>query len=218
VKDTMAGPYEVESKWTISRHDYDQLIGQCSLVKRVEQLNVYFDERWTLADAGATCRIRFSRNESPTFTLKVPVSWDSTGTRRSIEIESPARAAFTHFSLFLTTFDFEDFAPEVRRALQPLRISKLRRVGRMRNVRQVLLLPSGRSFELDSFTLPGGERGYEVEIEEDDDLVRAAIVSEICEIIPSALPSRVSKFQRFTEAARRRRESSDSTPKALRPS
>lgn len=199
----MSQPVEVESKWTISRFDYDHLIGQCSVVNRVEQLNVYFDEQWALAEAGATCRIRFLPGESPTFALKVPVSWDSDGTRRSIEIESPAHAAFSQFSLFLMAFEFEHFMPEVRRALQPLHVSTLRRVGRMRNVRQILRLPSGKTFELDSFTLPGGEIGYEAEVEEIDDLLRSMIVSEIRKITPSALPSRLSKFQRFTEAARR---------------
>ncbi len=199
----MAHSFEVESKWTISRHGYDRLISLCSLVRRIDQLNVYFDDEWALADAGATCRVRFASHEPPTFTLKVPVFWGADGTRRAIEIESPAHAAVMQFSFFLKTFEIGQFRPEVKRALRPLNVSTLRRVGRMRNVRQVLILPSGGTFDLDSYTLPGGELGFEVEVEEENDFKRAAIVTEICDLIPGALPSNVSKFQRFTEAARR---------------
>src|SRR4051794_11780822 len=128
---------EIESKLTITRPDYEQLLESCLVVRRIDQLNVYFDEHWTLADAGATCRIRCAPDESPTFTLKVPLSWDKDGTRRSIEIESPAHAAYSHFSLFLREIDSHHFAPEVRGVLQQLNVSTLRRVGCMRNVRQI---------------------------------------------------------------------------------
>jgi uncharacterized protein YjbK len=199
----MAKAQEVESKLTISRPDHDQLLKKCHVVKRIDQLNVYFDEQWTLADAGATCRVRCASDESPTFTLKVPLAWEEDGTRRSIEIEAPVHAACAQFSLFLMALDSEHFAPEVKGVLRQLNVSTLRRVGRMRNIRQVLRLPSGKTFELDSFSLPDGEHCFEVEVEEENDLKRRAIVSEILKLIPEAHPSQVSKFQRFTEAARR---------------
>lgn len=194
---------EVESKWTISQRGYYQLMSWCSHVKSIDQLNVYFDEQWTLADAGATCRIRCAPHLRPMFTLKLPVSWDKGGTRRSIEIESPVQVAFTNFSLFVLAFNSAHLNSEVRNALHQLNVSTLRRVGRMRNIRHVLALPSGDHFELDKFTLPGREVVYEVEIEDVDDDRRASIVSAICDLDPSAFPSRLSKFQRFTEAARR---------------
>src|SRR5687768_10053837 len=101
---------EVESKWTISRVDFEKLLDRCHVLERIDQLNVYFDEHWALANAGATCRVRCAPNELPAFTLKIPVSWASDGTRRAIEIESPARVACAQFSLFSMEFDCDNFS------------------------------------------------------------------------------------------------------------
>lgn len=204
----MIGSYEVESKWTIFRNDFDRLLDRCVILRRIDQLNVYFDnDQWILANAGATCRVRCAPRDRAMFTLKFPVSREADGARRSIEIESPAHAAFTqHFSLYWMFLDFSLLNSELRRALPPMNIPVLRRVGRMRNIRHVLRLPSGGTFELDRFTLPGGEIAFEIEVEECDLKKRAAIVSEVCDLIPDAVPSHLSKFQRFREAVRRHRD------------
>lgn len=201
----MIGAYEVESKWSIIKGDFDRLLSRCVVLRRFDQLNVYFDNDWVLANAGATCRVRFVPQGGVTFTLKIPVLWESDGARRSIEIESPAHSAFQRgFQVCRTELNFSLLNPELRSALSPLNVSVLRRVGWMRNSRHVIRLPSGWVVELDRFTLPGGEAGFEIEIEEEGLEKRAAILSELRSLVPAAVPSNLSKFQRFSEAVKRR--------------
>lgn len=196
---------EVESKWSISSSGFDLLLATFRTLRSIDQLNIYFDQSWVLARAGATCRLRLAPQEWGMFTLKLPGSWTKDGTRKAVELEMPAYEVFAgDFSLYRAEIDRMQLVPEVRDALQPLNVSRLARVGCMRNTRHVLELPSGGTFELDRFSLPGGAVGYEVEVEEADDDLRAAVVASIRQLVPTATPSGVSKFQRFTEAAQRR--------------
>lgn len=202
----MIAQCEVESKWLISSKGFDALKSSCLTLRRIDQLNIYFDQSWILARAGATCRLRLAHQEFGLFTLKLPGVWDPDGTRRAIELEMPAHSVFVGgFSLYRSEIDRVRLAPEIRDALQRLNVSRLARVGRMRNTRHVLELPSGGVFELDQFSLPGGEVCFEVEVEEANDEARAAIVAAIRQFDPTARPSSFSKFQRFTEAAQRRK-------------
>lgn len=193
---------EVESKWLISSKGFDALKSSCLTLRRTDQLNIYFDQSWILARAGATCRLRLARQQVGLFMLKLPGVWGTDGTRKAIELEMSANAVCVGgLSLYQSEIDGALLAGEIRDALQQLNVSRLARVGRMRNTRHVLQLPSGGIFELDRFSLPGGEICYEVEVEEANDEVRGATVGAIRQFDPTARPSSTSKFQRFTEAA-----------------
>jgi uncharacterized protein YjbK len=206
----MAAQSEIESKWTLSRDGFDVLLSRCHVVRCMDQLNVYFDHRWTLASIGATCRLRLVPHEAVVFTLKVPVKWGDDGTRESMEFEMPAHSAFDRqFSLFVSSFERARLTAPVREVLERFHVEYLRRVGWMRNTRRVLQLNSGEQFELDAFCLPGGEWCYEVEVEERDCERRSSLVTSIRRWVPTAFPSTASKFERFTAAARRRSSSTD---------
>jgi uncharacterized protein YjbK len=200
---------EVEAKWTMGRADFDRLLLNCRTLRRVEQLNVYFDYHWALAKVGATCRLRFAPRAAAIFTLKIPVAWVAEGTRTAMELEMPATAALgPGASVLWRTFDGGALTTSVRDALRSLNVSRLQRVGWMRNTRHVLQLPAGGLFELDRFCLPGGGVSYEAEVEESDPLARDSIVEAIRNVVPTARPSQLSKFQRFKEAAQRLARSS----------
>lgn len=198
----MSGHQEVESKFLVSEDDYSRLVSACRVQHTFDQVNAYFDSEWQLASFGATCRIRFLPGTEPLFTLKLPRGFTSDGAKRSLELELPLSSAFEsqrlHFPLRLTP---HQLASGVQKALNETGISELCRVGWMRNVRRELSCMWG-SFELDSFRLPDGRRMYEVEIEQTDDRVRSALVAFVREVAPSAEVSRLSKFQRFTQALR----------------
>lgn len=204
----MTAQREVESKWALTAAGFEALVSSCREIRAVDQLNIYFDDSWALARAGATCRLRLAPCQVGVFTLKLPGTWTTDGTRSAREIEMPVPDVFVaHYSLFRVEIDRSSLAPEFSDALRPLNVSRLARVGRMRNRRRLMQLPSGASFELDRFSLPGGEVGYEVEVEEPDDRLRSEVVALIRGLVPSARPSTTSKFQRFTEAAQRLRSS-----------
>lgn len=194
---------EIESKWTISRAGFDQLLLHCDVVSCTEQLNIYFDHCWALAGVGATCRFRLAPREAAVFTLKVPVTWRNDSTRESVEIEMPATSAFNHrFSTLVRAFEHEQLARSIRDQLERLHVHRLQRVGWIRNTRRVLRLSSGEAFELDAFRLPGGERCYEVEIEEENEGRRSVLIAAVRSLVPTASPSRVSKSQRLAEVRR----------------
>lgn len=198
---------EVEAKWSVSERGFNLLLRNFQLMGCTEQLNVYFDENAILARTGATCRFRFEPQKNMMFTLKLPGIWSKDGTRTAFEIEMPANDAFMgNLSVFGLAFDVTALKSDIRQPLQALNVSRLCRVGRMRNSRHTLQLPSGGVFELDSFSLPGGDIRYEVEVEQPDAMERKVVVETVRQIVPDAIPSNQSKFQRFSDAVARRSE------------
>src|SRR5689334_13004008 len=65
---------EVESKFELSAEGFERLKNRGAIGRCEDQLNVYYDAQWTLADHAATLRIRFHRGSDPLLTLKIPVS------------------------------------------------------------------------------------------------------------------------------------------------
>ena len=196
----MSAQTETEAKFLVSAEDYTRLMSLCRVERTLDQVNAYFDSGLQLARFGATCRIRFLPNAEPLFTLKLPRGTTSDGARRSLELELPLSSAFeSASSRFPIRLSPTQLVSAIQTALYDLGISELNRIGRMRNLRRELRCEWG-SFELDTFRLPDGRRMYEVEIEEANESVRAQLVAFVRERAPTAEVSRLSKFQRFTQA------------------
>ena len=198
----MSKVLEVESKWILSREDYDALLASCRILKTVDQLNIYFDDNWSLAQIGATCRIRLAPGEQQ-FTLKFPAARMKENARSSWEINLDLREVFDCKIGIVHHVDVSSLPRSATEALTALDVSHLDRVGRMRNKRRVVEWPGVGRFELDSFCLPGNEWMFEAEIETEDDDLRRALIAAVRRVAPNAKPSEKSKFQRFREAAER---------------
>lgn len=190
---------ERETKFELTPHDYSVLLAAGRLSNEVRQRNVYFDRGWRLATLAATCRIRQSDDGSSVLTLKLPVY--RTGRARVMtEYELPLSSEAC-FARLRPEIDVEREMPlEMASALMMLGVSRLLRVGEVRNKRTVLEVPGVGEIELDELTLPNGQVVYEVEIEGHDLQVEEALVSWVLQRARSATPSAVSKFQRFRTA------------------
>lgn len=187
---------EVETKLELDADGYRRVLESGEAKGCVEQLNVYYDRDWTLADAGAGLRVRYETGAAPVLTLKLPVrgragpramrEWDlSRGEAR----RSAPRALELRRDL-----------PEALRApLLQLGIERLLRVGWSRNLRWRVRLDEG-VVELDRLRLPDGSVVHEVEVEEEDPARHTALVERLREIVPSVRPSDLGKFERFRRA------------------
>ena len=83
---------------------------------------------------------------------------------------------------------------------QALGITRVRRLGWMRNRRTVIELGSLGTVELDRTLLPNGRIHHEVEIEHPADEQHQALVGAVRALAPSAEFSRTGKFSRFMGA------------------
>jgi uncharacterized protein YjbK len=192
---------ERETKLVLDAADFQRLLTLCTVRKCTDQLNVYYDHRGMLARAGATCRIRLARGAPATMTLKLPGQWS--GTRRDapeIEAELDARPSR---STPLRRMDPGDTPAEVAACLERLGVPHLERLGWLRNSRWHVSL-QGLDFELDRAALPDGSTLFEVEIESDDAHRHERVVQLLAGLVPSARPSKTSKFERFSATIRRR--------------
>lgn len=194
-------PEEVETKWTLTQREHDDLLLQSQVVAVTPQLNIYFDQDWLLADLGGTCRFRLTPGCLPEFTLKVPKSWDDEGTRTASELEKTLLEVFGSWSYHRRYFEIQEVQPEVQQMLRQLNLTILYLKGRMRNLRRTLQRKEG-CFDLDRFRLPGGLVGYELEVEEPNAVIRRQLITTLRELVPNAKPSKKSKFQRFVEAVK----------------
>jgi uncharacterized protein YjbK len=192
---------EVETKLELTGEAFQKLLSACRLLKQVEQLNVYYDFEDRLADHAATLRVRYQRCSTPRMTLKIPI--ESTGGRRTaVEIEEEATRSIPARCMSVS----RDLAPSFTEVLLDFGISKVERLGAMRNRRITARLPRGSEIELDRVELPDGSLFFEVEVENDDPAAHDRAMAEISDLITYSF-SEVSKFQRFLWATGRARAS-----------
>jgi hypothetical protein len=193
---------EVETKLEVDARGFHTIRTAGKVVACVEQLNVYYDHSWTLADRAATFRVRFSASKAPCVTFKVPKNWVS-GRRISKEVDmglgSLAGSGANRFTL-PRRIEVRTLPAEFSSDLLSLGVTHLLRVGWVRNTRYVLQLQGAGIVELDCLKLPGGDAFFEVEIEEENVALHQALVDRIHALVPVAKYSHMSKFERFRAA------------------
>ena len=208
---------ETETKLELCETDYLTLSHAGEIRKSTEQLNVYYDWEWVLANSGCTFRVRFSLAGAPIVTLKTPLSRHE-ATRTATEIEQVASELFGPRPARYSppTLLVDRLPGDYASTLQAMGVSQLRRVGWTRNRRMVLSAGEHGSFELDRLELPGGGVVFEVEIEHPNGY-SDSLVEFVRQRAPSAKPSVRSKFERFCDASRAadRSRSSDATLSVL---
>lgn len=195
---------EVESKFELSVDEFQSLL-KCGVVaRRDEQLNVYYDANWSLAEQSSTFRIRFHKGSAPVLTLKTPVArHGARRTMREIEFEVGPHSQLPLKSARPKMFCVADDLPEdISHDLLSLGIDHLTRVGWVRNIRLTVFFAGAGSIELDTLHLPDGSTVHEAEVDTDDAVQHAALAALICRCVPTARPSSISKFQRFRRATR----------------
>jgi uncharacterized protein YjbK len=196
---------ERETKLQVSGDDFQRLRSAGRIQGVADQLNVYYDSSDRLSRSCSTFRVRFSPGHPPLVTLKLPHN-EQEGIRESIEIEDIARRPIFKGSVRGRCLVVESDLPyPVAATLRELGIEELRRVGWMRNTRWVITLPEDPTpIELDETHLPDGTVLYEAEIEGGDREHHIRLVQHIRKVATSAVPSSMSKFQRFVFALRRK--------------
>lgn len=190
---------EKEAKLTVSPEDYDRIRERGVVLECREQLNVYYHDPARLHQGLGYLRVRFEAGRQPVATLKIPVAWDG-AVRRMVEIEEALRELgpplYPRPPRELQVRD--DLPKEMGGHFLNLEITRLRRLGWMRNLRCVVDVGKGE-VELDRTRLPDGTLHFEVEIETPDDELQITLARIIRDWAPSATPSQIGKFSRFLE-------------------
>lgn len=183
---------EIESKFELTAEEFERLRTTGRVMGCDRQLNVYYDLDNKLADAAITLRVRFRRNAPPRLTLKIPMEKD--GARRSaLEIEAEYGRRLPRRQFVVDS----ELPGEFAAALGARGIEEVRRLGWMRTTRWLVDLSDGVEVELDRVDLPGGRVFFEVEVEEPEEQEHRKAVDVIRQRAAGAVPSRVSKFERF---------------------
>lgn len=188
---------EIESKVELSEQDYEHLLARGIVHRCIHQLNVYYDSDDRLSREAITLRVRYSLQEKPRLTLKIPTARDEEQ-RQALEIEAdygnwlPSRVVRVEGELPSAFHSF----------LLARGINSLRRVGWMRTVRQEVQLPTGGKVELDRVSLPGGAMFFEAEIEDAQADGHRRTVQALIDMIGVIKPSMRSKYERFLQASR----------------
>jgi len=195
-------PFETETKLELDANGAERVLALGVVERRIDQLNVYYDDHWRLSGRGITVRIRFVRGERPVLTAKILEAWE--GHRRTMqEIEvslagglgSGARSA-------PRSIDVEtDLPADIAAAIRAAGCRQLQRVGWVRNHRTVVALPGAGRVEVDRLRLPDGTTIYEAEIETPDHAVSDRAIAMIRRAVPSATLSRMGKYERFARTA-----------------
>jgi uncharacterized protein YjbK len=193
---------EVETKFELTAAGFERLKSAGSVSRCEEQLNVYYDAEWRLADISSTLRIRFFDASAPILTLKIPVAENGDQrVMREFEVALRPHELRLGRSCHPPRIDVEHELPqEFGEWLLVLGVKQVERMGWVRNTRVVLNVQSVGQLELDRLELPDGTVIYEAEIESRDDCVHERLARFVCRYAPDAKPSRVSKFQRFRKA------------------
>lgn len=194
---------EVESKFELSAEGFECLKHLGRIHQREDQLNVYYDAQWLLADNSVTLRIRFIRGGDPLLTLKIPVSHAGyQRVMREFELRLPAHSAAPFHSPRPISIDIDRDLPEQwRKHLLGLQVRQVYRVGWVRNTRLLLSIDALGQLELDRLELPDGSVVYEAEIETNSQSAQERLVELVRRHVPDAAPCAISKFQRFRQAA-----------------
>ncbi|MGD2120649.1 MAG: CYTH domain-containing protein [Gemmatimonadota bacterium] len=191
-------PIERETKLEVTREDYQKILASGDLRETRDQLNIYLHDPGRLGDEFGYFRVRLEAGGSATATLKVPVGWEGE-VREMLEVERPlSELGPGLFPRPRRWVSLESSASEgLTEHFQGLGITRLRRLGWMRNLRHVVYWAGIGSVELDRTLLPNGGVHYEVEIDDPRKEVHQALVRKIREVAPSATFTRVGKFSRF---------------------
>jgi hypothetical protein len=210
-------PLERETKLTVSPDDYRRILDGSRVLEVRDQLNVYLHDPGRLGEELGYFRVRFERGREAVATLKIPSGWHG-DTREMMEVEHPLRELGPALYPWPRRWVAVDTGvPEgLMEHFQALGITRLRRLGWMRNLRYVVELGPARveelgsagavelelvgTVELDRTVLPGGAILYEVEIESARDETHRLLADRIRKLAPSAEISRIGKFDRFLAA------------------
>lgn len=192
---------ERETKLAVSPEDHQRILKTGPSAECTDQLNVYLYDPARLADRHGHFRVRYETGRVPVATLKIPVGWRG-DVREMIEVEAPLAKMGPDLRPWPRRWvDIASNVPEeFLQYLQDLGVSRLRRLGWMRNRRCRMMLSGIGEIEVDRTNLPGGSELFEVEIEEADPDRHQAIVDEVRRVAPSAVVSRIGKFSRFLDA------------------
>ena len=191
---------ERESKFVISEGDFHTLLSKSHLLKKISQLNIYYDCDWHLSRSSVTFRVRFEAGRSPVVTLKVPRG-SANGVREMSEYEMDRDDVLEWHPPHRHLDVRKDLPEEWRDYIEGLGVHHLMRVGWMRNDRFVVVVDDGLRLELDRSRLPDGSIAYEAEIDDEQETVHDRLTDFILKWAPEARPSNISKFQRFVCAA-----------------
>lgn len=193
---------EKETKLLLTPEGYESIREAGRVLECRDQLNVYLHDLHRLREHLGYFRVRYQGGREPVATLKIPAGWKG-DTREMVEVERPLSELGPSLNPWPRRWVRVDTElPEgFREHFQDLGITRLRRLGWMRNHRCVVVLPPLGTVELDRTVLPDGSVLREVEIEDPADQVHGALVEGIRELAPEAEVSRVGKFSRFLRAA-----------------
>ena len=164
---TSVSNIEVETKYVLDVNDFARLKGAGSIRRTDNQLNIYYDSGWTLADLAATLRIRITGHGSAIMTAKIPISHN--GDRRvmrEIDIDLHRDLPTALRSVHPTSIDVRDLPQEIQRYFSGIGVNRLDRVGWVRNTRIVLDVWCGGIIELDRLELPDDTVVHEARSEE----------------------------------------------------
>lgn len=196
---------ELESKLLLDWASYVAIQGAGDIIEDVDQLNIYFDSPdWGLAEASATCRVRFESSGTRQLTLKIPEGRHlRNGHARAMEeYEWPLDeltevvGGWSHKLIHIPSV----FPPEAGKALDALGIEKLIRVGWSRNRRLILTLDNNIYLELDHLKLPRNRVIFEAEVESPNLADHERALERLKSITSNLRLSERSKFQRFRDA------------------
>jgi uncharacterized protein YjbK len=193
---------EVETKFELSANGFECLKTIGRVCRSVDQLNVYYDAGWKLADNSATLRIRFHDRSNPVLTLKIPILRSGAQrVMRELETVLSRQGPMLCRSQHPISIDVErDLPEEVAQYLLCIGVHHLQRVGWVRNTRLVLEIGDVGHIELDRLELPDGSVVHEAEIETESTWAQERLAQIVCRHVPDAKPSTTNKFQRFRRA------------------
>lgn len=199
---------ENESKFTLTKNDYEKILSSCKIIKKKQHINAYYDSNYKLLSIDATCRIRLLESREAELTLKIPVSVDENNVRKSQEFNYPfteklyyilKTGPVMNLEIVPYRLSLKWMPEEIVDKLQAIDIKFLEAIGSTLNVRHVLDL-NGLNFELDYVTMPNNKFLYELEIEENDLEKQKQIITEVLNIVPDIQPSKTNKYQKFIES------------------
>lgn len=191
-------PIEKETKLVVSPDDYQVILRKGKVLDCREQLNIYLHDPARLREGLGSFRIRYEPDRQPMATLKIPIRWIGE-MREMLELERPLSEMGPDFFPRPRRWISVDsgIPEEYAKHFQDLGISRIRRLGWMRNHRCLLDLGEVGQVELDRTRLPDGRVHFEAEIEEPSEGRHQALVTAIKDMAPSAKGTRIGKFTRF---------------------
>ena len=195
---------EKDAQLIVSSRDYHRLLEMGNLLGCRDQLNIYLHDPERLGEGLGYLRVRFQTGREPMATLKIPKTWVG-AVREMVEIQRPLSEMGSGLRPRprRTILVAEDLPGQMAGHFSALGITRLRRLGWMRNRRCEIEMGGIGTVELDRTLLPGGNVHHEVEIETPDEDLLRHLIEHVLERAPSAVPSSVGKFSRFLEAVDR---------------